>query len=116
MVKEKGGLTYYPEDGPLTTLAKDASINSDNLYVLLIDEINRGNVPRIFGELLYLLEYREESVVLMYPDESGERRFKLPSNLVILATMNTADRSIGVLDAALRRRFHFVEPRPTCHH
>jgi 5-methylcytosine-specific restriction protein B len=72
---------------------------------LLVDEINRGNLPRIFGELLYLLEYRDEHVALTY---SAERdRFALPSNLWLIGTMNTADRSIGLIDAALRRRFHF---------
>lgn len=75
-------------------------------HVLLVDEINRGNLPKILGELLYLLEYREEEVALMY-GEDGER-FKLPENLLIIGTMNTADRSIALVDAALRRRFHFV--------
>lgn len=86
--------------------------DADNIYVLLIDEINRGNLPRICGELLYLLEYRDQSLDLMYPNRLGEPRFTLPRNLVILATMNTADRSIGVIDAALRRRFHFIELAP----
>lgn len=103
---------HVPEDGPLLELANRAHADSENLHVLLIDEINRGNLPRIFGELLYVLEYRDETVNLMYPDKQGERRFRLPRNLVILATMNTADRSIGVIDAALRRRFHFVELAP----
>lgn len=111
-VSATGGLTYHPEDGPLSILAAQARDDSDNLYVLLIDELNRGNLPRIFGELLYLLEYRDQAIDLMYPNDSGERRFALPSNLLILATMNTADRSIGVVDAALRRRFHFVELAP----
>jgi len=67
-------------------------------HVLLVDEINRGNLPKILGELLYLLEYREEEVTLMY-GEDGERN-KLPENLFIIGTMNTADRSITLLDAA----------------
>lgn len=74
--------------------------------MLLIDEINRGNLPKILGELLYLLEYRDDEVALMY-GEDGER-FTLPENLLIIGTMNTADRSIALIDAALRRRFHFV--------
>jgi 5-methylcytosine-specific restriction protein B len=74
--------------------------------VLLIDEINRGNLPKILGELLYLLEYRDDEVALMYGEE--EARFSLPEDLLIIGTMNTADRSIALIDAALRRRFHFV--------
>jgi hypothetical protein len=111
-VMTKSGLSYAVEDGPLASIARQATADDQSLYVLLIDEINRGNLPRIFGELLYLLEYRDESLDLMYPDASGNRRFKLPGNLVIIATMNTSDRSIGVIDTALRRRFHFIELAP----
>ena len=111
-VTTANGLSYVAEDGPLTLIAAQAAADSKNLYVLLIDEINRGNLPRIFGELLYLLEYRDESLDLLYPNVSGQRRFKLPANLLMIATMNTADRSIGVIDVALRRRFHFVELAP----
>ena len=75
--------------------------------VFIIDEINRGNIPRIFGELMYLLEYREkeDSIPLPY---SGDR-FRIPPNVYIIGTMNTADRSIALVDLALRRRFHFAE-------
>ena len=75
--------------------------------VLLIDEINRGNIAKVFGELYYLLEYRgdDDQIDLQY----GSEPFELPENFLIIATMNTADRSIAILDAALRRRFHFVE-------
>jgi hypothetical protein len=72
--------------------------------VLLIDEINRGNVPKLFGELYFLLEYRDEQMHLQYSLDE----FALPSNLWLIGTMNTADRSIALLDAALRRRFYFV--------
>ena len=72
--------------------------------MLLIDEINRGNIAKIFGELYYLLEYRDEEIELQYSDTP----FSLPENLWIIGTMNTADRTIALLDAALRRRFHFV--------
>ena len=73
--------------------------------MVIIDEINRANLPKVFGELLYLLEYRDEAVQTLYrPDEA----FELPSNLYFIGTLNTADRSIALVDAAIRRRFHFV--------
>jgi 5-methylcytosine-specific restriction protein B len=72
--------------------------------VFIIDEMNRGNIARIFGELMYLLEYRNDGVPLPY---SGDR-FTIPANVYIIGTMNTADRSIALVDFALRRRFHFV--------
>lgn len=111
-VDTSGELTYRVVEGPLIRLAETArkSLESGEAspHILLIDEINRGNLPRILGELLYLLEYRadEDGVQLMYGEE-GEERFTLPENLWIIGTMNTADRSIGLIDAALRRRFHF---------
>jgi MoxR-like ATPase/uncharacterized protein (DUF2461 family) len=75
----------------------------DEPHVFIIDEINRGNIARIFGELMLLLEYRGRSVPLPY---SGDR-FTIPPNVVLIGTMNTADRSIALVDMALRRRFHF---------
>lgn len=111
-------LAYQLQRGPLLRLAQRALANPEKQFVLLIDEINRGNLPRIFGELLYLLEYRDHKISLMYAPPSGMRepndpidgdgRFMFPSNLWVIGTMNTADRSIGLIDAALRRRFHFV--------
>jgi MoxR-like ATPase len=95
-------------DGPLREMAKKARANPDNRYVLIIDELNRGNVARVFGELYFLLEYRDELVRLLYRRE----RFKLPPNLFLIATMNTADRSIALLDSALSRRFRFVDFEP----
>jgi 5-methylcytosine-specific restriction protein B len=76
--------------------------------VLILDEINRGELPRILGELLYLPEYRQEEIVLPY---SGDP-FALPPNLYLIGTMNTVDRSIALVDHALRRRFHFVQMHP----
>lgn len=110
-------LAYSLHRGPLLRIAARALANPGKRFILLIDEINRGSLPRIFGELLYLLEYRDERIALMYspagsrePDDpiDAEGRFALPNNLWIIGTMNTADRSIGLIDAALRRRFHFV--------
>ncbi len=91
-------------DGPLMQIAKKARENRDVQYVLIIDEINRGNVAKVFGELYFLLEYRDEEVMLQY----SQAPFSLPKNLWIIGTMNTADRSIALIDAALRRRFYFV--------
>ena len=74
----------------------------------VIDEINRGNLAKVFGELYFLLEYRETPLKLMY-QEGEESTFTMPDNLYIVGTMNTADRSIALVDLALRRRFAFVD-------
>jgi 5-methylcytosine-specific restriction endonuclease McrBC GTP-binding regulatory subunit McrB len=73
-----------------------------------VDEINRGNLPRIFGELLYLLEYRNQAVEL----PCSRRAFRLPDNLYLIGTMNAADRSVALVDQALRRRFSFLSMEP----
>lgn len=98
-----GGIEFELKAGPFRQLAEQAA-GSEADWVLLIDEINRGNIAKVFGELYYLLEYRDDEISMQYGDS-----FKLPGNLYIVATMNTADRSIALLDAALRRRFHFIE-------
>jgi len=103
LVKSTPGFQLVP--GPLKRLASLAARNPKATYVLLIDELNRSNVAKVFGELYYLLEYRDHTITLQYsPDEP----FSLPANLWIIGTMNTADRSIALVDAALRRRFYFV--------
>jgi 5-methylcytosine-specific restriction endonuclease McrBC GTP-binding regulatory subunit McrB len=76
--------------------------------VLIIDEINRANLPAVLGELIYALEYRGKPVTSMYEYEE-ERDIILPKNLFIIGTMNTADRSVGHIDYAIRRRFAFVD-------
>lgn len=80
-------------------------------YVLIIDEINRANLPAVLGELIYALEYRNEFVESMYEFEET-REIILPSNLYIIGTMNTADRSVGHIDYAIRRRFAFMDILP----
>lgn len=104
--EETGGqLTYQLRKGPLALLAERAEANPGVPHVLVIDELNRANLPKVFGELLYLLEYRGDEVQTLYrPDEP----FSLPENLLVIGTMNTADRSIALVDAALRRRFNFI--------
>lgn len=96
--------------GPLRELADLASRDGNRHipHFLIIDEINRANLAKVFGELYFLLEYRTKSVRLTY---SGDD-FALPPNLFVIGTMNTADRSIALVDAAMRRRFAFVELSP----
>ena len=101
-----GGIRYELTPGPLARMAKRASeAPEEQRYVMVIDEINRGNLPRVLGELLFLLEYRDQSVQTLYRPDTP---FSLPKNLWFIGTMNTADRSIALVDAALRRRFNFM--------
>src|SRR5439155_24878775 len=101
-------ITYPVEHGLLCSFAAEAARAPAEPFVLLIDEINRGNLPRIFGELLYLLEYRDQALTLPY----SKRPFRLPANLYLIVTLNAADRSVALLDQALRRRFSFLEMPP----
>ncbi|WP_413174026.1 McrB family protein [Anabaena azotica] len=103
---EDGKLTYPLVPGRFLEFCKKAEICQDTC-VLIIDEINRANLPQVFGELMYLLEYRDQEIPL-----AGGNRFRIPENVRIIGTMNTADRSIAQIDHALRRRFAFIELRP----
>ena len=106
------GINYVVENKILAQMASNAC-KSDKPYVLIIDEINRANLPAVLGELIYGLEYRGEPVESMYalpPDDN--RTIILPKNFFIIGTMNTADRSVGNMDYALRRRFVFQHISP----
>lgn len=81
-------------------------------FVLIIDEINRANLPSVLGELIYGLEYRGERIESMYGLEGGDASIVVPENLFIIGTMNTADRSVAHIDYAIRRRFAFVDILP----
>lgn len=106
-----GSLGYDLVPGALRDIAAAARENPDRPYLLIIDELNRGNVPKIFGEMYFLLEYRDASIRLQYSRD--EEEFSLPENLYVVGTMNTADRSIALIDTALRRRFYFEALLPT---
>ena len=88
------------------------SISSNKPYVLIIDEINRANLPAVLGELIYALEYRGEKVESMYATAEDGYTLILPPNLYIIGTMNTSDRSVGHIDYAIRRRFAFIDVLP----
>jgi 5-methylcytosine-specific restriction protein B len=104
-----GSLSFELRPGPFRDFAESAEDDSSTPYILVIDEINRANLAKVFGELYFLLEYRDESIRLQY---SPNKPFRLPPNLFIIGTMNTADRSIAKIDSAMRRRFRFVELHP----
>lgn len=108
--RETGSLQFQLVPGALREIAAAARNAPESPHVLIVDEINRGNIAKIFGELYFLLEYRDEALRLQY---SSDKEFSLPPNLFVIGTMNTADRSIALVDAALRRRFHFVGLVPT---
>ena len=105
---DQGQARFELSEGPLLKAAKRAEKEPDAKHFLIIDEINRGNLAKVFGELYFLLEYRDKQIRLQYEPKT----FRLPANLYIIGTMNTADRSIALVDLALRRRFYFISFDP----
>jgi 5-methylcytosine-specific restriction enzyme B len=100
---------FSKKPGILLKMTEECAKNPGQKYVLIIDEINRGHISKIFGELIYLLEYRTKDIRLTYSPDS---RFSLPDKLYIIGTMNSTDTSIAFVDHALRRRFFFKEFPP----
>lgn len=109
-LQTNGQLAFERRDGIFKRLCDDARNDPGRRYFLMVDEINRGDIPRIFGELLTVLERDKRGRPILLP-LSGQP-FSVPENVYLIGTMNTADRSIALLDTALRRRFGFVELMP----
>jgi 5-methylcytosine-specific restriction protein B len=106
-----GQLDLRLTDGVFKRVCRAAQADPLRPYLLLIDEINRGNIPKIFGELVTLLESDKRELTVVLPQ--SRETFSVPKNVFVVGTMNTADRSIKLLDAALRRRFAFIELMPS---
>ena len=112
---EDGQMVFTRQDGPFLKMCAAARANPDDAYVMLIDEINRGNLSRVFGELLMLIEAdkrKAEFGVSLQHRRDDDERFFVPKNVYIIGTMNLADRSLTGMNVAMRRRFGFVDLKP----
>jgi 5-methylcytosine-specific restriction protein B len=105
-----GSVNFELRDGVFKRLCRDAAASPAHNFYLVVDEINRGDIPRIFGELLMAIEKDKRGKQVLLP--ASQQPFSVPTNVFMLGTMNTADRSISLLDTALRRRFGFIELMP----
>lgn len=106
----EGRMSFTLREGIFKDVCRDAESQPERQFYLIIDEINRGDIPRIFGELLTIIEKDKRGKTVVLP--LSRSAFRVPPNVFLIGTMNTADRSIALLDTALRRRFGFIELMP----
>ena len=104
-----GSISFAPEDMAFLNACTIARAQAPEIFVLIIDEINRADLGKVFGELLYAIEYRESQLSLQY---DSRKSFSVPKNLLVIGTMNTADSSVAHIDYAIRRRFIFIDIEP----
>ena len=112
----ENGVAFVARDKIFAQMCSAAEVNPEATFLLIIDEINRGDLSKVLGELIFGLEYRDKPVSLLYGtienDNKLNTRLVVPKNLLIVGTMNTADRSIALVDYAIRRRFSFFKLQP----